>query len=54
MTLNIAFKALVVWLGIVILAIANGIFREAVLSPAMSKPSSLGLSGVLLSGLFSE
>ncbi len=51
MTGNIVLKAMVVWLGIVILAIANGIFREAVLSPAMSKPVSLVLSGVLLSGL---
>ncbi len=51
MTQSIAFKALMVWSGIVILAIANGIFREAVLAPAMSKPGSLALSGVLLSGL---
>lgn len=48
---QIAFKALVIWLGIVILAIANGAFREAVLIPAMAKPTALVLSGVLLSGL---
>ncbi|MFO8141191.1 MAG: hypothetical protein R6T87_04740 [Marinobacter sp.] len=51
MNLNIHIKALTVWLGIVVLAIANGLFREAVLIPAMSKPAGLVLSGLLLSGL---
>lgn len=39
------------WLGILMLAIAIGAFREAVLIPALGKPSGLILSGVLLSSL---
>lgn len=46
-----AAKALAVWLGILVLAVANGAFREAVLLPALGKPAGLVLSGVLLSGL---
>ena len=51
MALEMAFKALAVWLGILLLAIANGVLREAVLIPALGKPAGLVLSGVLLSGL---
>ena len=51
MVLEIAVKAFAVWLGILVLAIANGTLREVVLIPAMVKRSGLILSGVLLSGL---
>ena len=51
MALEMAFKALAVWLGILLLAIANGVLREAALVPALGKPAGLVLSGVLLSGL---
>lgn len=44
-------KALVVWLGILILAVANGVLREAVLLPVLGKPEALILSGILLSVL---
>lgn len=50
MTLEIAVKAFAVWLGILVLAIINGTLREAILIPALGKPSGLMLSGVLLSG----
>ncbi|PXX92395.1 hypothetical protein DIT71_04135 [Marinobacter vulgaris] len=48
---NVAFKVFLVWIGIVILAIANGLLREAILIPVMSKPTGMVLSGVMLSGL---
>lgn len=51
MVLEISIKAFAVWLGILVLAIANGTLREAVLVPALGKPPGLILSGVLLSGL---
>ena len=43
-------RAFAVWLGILVLAIANGLLREAVLIPALGKPAGLLLSGALLSG----
>jgi hypothetical protein len=42
-------KALAVWLGILVLAVANGMLREAVLLPLLGKPEALILSGILLS-----
>ena len=51
MALEMAFKALAVWLGILLLAIANGVLREAVLVPAFGQRVGLMLSGILLSGL---
>lgn len=48
---NVVFKVFLVWIGIVILAIANGLLREAILIPVMSKPTGMVLSGVMLSGL---
>ncbi len=51
MALEMAFKALAVWLGILLLAIANGVLREAVLVPAFGHRVGLMLSGILLSGL---
>ena len=51
MAREMVFKALVVWVGILLLAIANGALREAVLVPALGQPVGLVLSGILLSGL---
>lgn len=42
-------KSLFAWLGILVLAVANGALREAVLIPLLGKVSGLVLSGVLLS-----
>lgn len=42
-------KAVVVWFGILLLAMANGLFREAVLIPQLGAQAGLPLSGVLLS-----
>ncbi|MBL3558229.1 MULTISPECIES: hypothetical protein [Marinobacter] len=47
----IAFKSLLVWFGILALAIANGIIREMVLLPAFGIPAAFILSGLLLSTL---
>ncbi len=44
-----AAKALAVWFGILVLAIANGAFREAVLIPVLGNAPGLVLSGVFLS-----
>lgn len=51
MTLGIAGKALAIWLCILMMAIANGMLREAVLIPVLGKVPGLILSGVLLSVL---
>ncbi len=51
MPMNKASKALIVWLSILALAIANGLFREAVLLPAFGIPAAFILSGLLLSAL---
>lgn len=45
--LGIFAKALVIWLGILVMAVINGAFREAVLMPALGR-AGLILSGVLL------
>lgn len=44
-------KALLVWLGILVLAMANGGFREAVLIPQLGQLAGLVVSGVLLASL---
>jgi hypothetical protein len=44
-----ALKALVIWIGILPLAIANGAFREAVLIPMLGNTPGFVLSGILLS-----
>jgi hypothetical protein len=49
MPIAVVAKALAVWLAILILAVANGIFREAVLIPTLGKAPALVLSGILLS-----
>ncbi len=41
-------KALAVWFGILVLAILNGMLREAVLLPAFGAPLGMILSGILL------
>lgn len=51
MPLTIILKGLAVWLGILVLAMANGVLRETVLLPWLGAPSVLILSGVLLSAL---
>lgn len=47
----VALKALLIWFGILALAIANGVLRESVLVQAFEKPAALVLSGLLLSAL---
>jgi hypothetical protein len=42
-------KSIAIWLLILILAVLNGAFREAVLLPSLGKPLGMVLSGVLLS-----
>lgn len=49
--MNKASKALIIWLSILALAIANGLFREVVLLPAFGIPAAFVLSGLLLSAL---
>ena len=51
MSAEIAAKALTVWFVILVLAIANGTLREAVLIPVLGGVPGLILSGVLLSAL---
>ncbi|WP_336366516.1 hypothetical protein [Marinobacter sp. C2H3] len=51
MTSQIAIRAMVVWAGILVLAIGNGIIREYLLLPRLGNPTSLLLSGSLLSVL---
>lgn len=47
----IAVKAVVIWAGIVVLAIANGALREWVLAPGLGTSAALVLSGLLLSAM---
>ena len=44
-------RALLVWVLLLLLAIANGVLREAGLIPRLGGPSGLVLSGLLLSAL---
>lgn len=48
---EVALKAFCLWLAILVLAVANGVLREAVLIPALGSAPGLILSGLLLSGL---
>jgi len=43
------YKALLVWISILFIAIANGWLRERLLIPAFGSPAALVLSGALLS-----
>lgn len=45
---RLALKALALWLAILLLAIANGALREAVLLPALGSTAGLVASGTLL------
>jgi xanthine/uracil permease len=47
----LALKALAVWCGILLLAIANGVLREAALVPLLGKTAGLIASGISLSAL---
>jgi hypothetical protein len=47
----VALKALVIWAGILVLAVANGALRESVFIPVFGAPAALVLSGLLLSTL---
>ncbi|BAZ93403.1 ABC-type multidrug transporter, ATPase and permease components [Thiohalobacter thiocyanaticus] len=49
--LGIPGRALVIWMGILVLAVFNGLLREAVLLPMLDQPLALILSGILLSVL---
>ncbi|WP_278799835.1 hypothetical protein [Marinobacter nauticus] len=49
MMMTVLLKGLLVWGGILVLAIANGVLREAVLEPAFGRSVALVLSGILLS-----
>ena len=51
MDVAVAGRAFAVWLGILGLAVANGVLREAVLVPRLGGRAGLLLSGVLLSAL---
>src|SRR5690554_4978365 len=48
---RVALKALSVWIAILLLAILNGLLREAVLVPMLGPAGGLVLSGLLLSAL---
>ncbi|MBS3805529.1 MAG: hypothetical protein KGY54_13345 [Oleiphilaceae bacterium] len=47
----VALKALLIWVGILVLAVVNGAMRESVLVPELGAPAALVLSGLLLSAL---
>lgn len=47
----VVIKGLVIWTGILVLAIANGALRESVLIPGFGTPAALVMSGLLLSTL---
>lgn len=46
-----ALKAVTVWAGIAVLAVADGALREAVLMPRLGRSTALVLSGLLLAAL---
>lgn len=50
-TVTHLLKATTIWLVILVCAVLNGGFREAVLLPGVGKPAALVFSGVLLSVL---
>jgi hypothetical protein len=51
MAVDVLLRAFWLWLAILVLAVANGIFREAVLIPKLGSAQGLILSGALLSAL---
>lgn len=48
---SILFRAIGIWLVIVVVAILNGVFREKILVPAIGPGMALPLSGILLAVL---
>ncbi len=46
--MTIAVKALTIWFGILLLAVANGALREVIFLPRLGKTVALPLSGLLL------
>jgi hypothetical protein len=51
MLVELTLKTLVLWVGILMLAVLNGALREAILIPQLGTATSFILSGVLLSAL---
>jgi len=51
MTLVLVGKAVLVWVGILVLAVVNGAVREAVIIPVLGLTYALIVSGVLLMSL---
>ena len=51
MAAQVVIKALVIWMAILVIAIANGIFREEVLLSLLELTPAFLLSGILLSCL---
>jgi hypothetical protein len=49
MTIHMAMRAALVWLGIACLAVGNGLLRERIMSPILGREISLPLSGLTLS-----
>ena len=49
MTATVWLKAMALWLVILVLAVANGLLREAVLVPALGRFAGLMTSGIVLS-----
>ncbi|MGM0525647.1 MAG: hypothetical protein ACQEQ8_05570 [Pseudomonadota bacterium] len=49
--MGVALKVLIVWAGILVLAIANGLLRESLLIPVLGTMGALVLSGLILSSL---
>jgi hypothetical protein len=47
----LTLKAIAIWWGILVLAIANGVLREAALVPLLGKAAGLITSGISLSAL---
>lgn len=47
----LALKALAIWLGILVMAVVNGVLRESVFIPSLGIPAAFVFSGVLLSVL---
>lgn len=51
MTLTLAFKASLIWLLLMLVAIVNGVLREQILVPALGMNVALPVSGISLSVL---
>jgi hypothetical protein len=51
MVFRLVARAVAVWVGILVLAVANGALREGVLVPVFGKAPGLVISGLILSSL---